>query len=294
MSSSWDPSKESNKFFDAVAATYDRFAGSCMRQVSRHSLTLIPPLHPEAHVLDNACGTALLTRTLLDVYPRVQVNAVDLSPGMIENVQGLISARGWNGQVEASIMDGNELTFQDDAFDVSFTLFGIFFFPDKGANEIYRTLKPGGHAIVTTWENLGWLPLMHAVQEMIEEDAAPFSVSAWSEWSSKDKVEQTLRRGGFGNVQVSRYPALVTGTDLDDLIARLQESWSNIRKDVWGAPEEQVKVRKAMKQVLEANMDKYIVEGDNGMPGVRMDAWVAVAAKQTMHKETNPWRRPDQ
>jgi ubiquinone/menaquinone biosynthesis C-methylase UbiE len=48
-----------------------------------------------------------------------------------------------------------DLTFPDEMFTHSFTNFAIFSLPDneaaRAASHIYRTLKPGGTAAITTW-----------------------------------------------------------------------------------------------------------------------------------------------
>ena len=68
------------------------------------------------------------------------------------------------------VMDGQDSRFQDGLFDINVTNLGIFFFPDpvKGTKEIYRTLKPGGKAAVTTCKFSGMSPVFYAVQEVIQ------------------------------------------------------------------------------------------------------------------------------
>lgn len=65
--------------------------------------------------------------------------------------------QGHKEYVETAGMDGHNLGFDEAMFDISVTLFGLFFFSDpaKGAREIYRTLKPGGTAVVRCWKFVG-------------------------------------------------------------------------------------------------------------------------------------------
>jgi ubiquinone/menaquinone biosynthesis C-methylase UbiE len=63
-------------------------------------------------------------------------------------------SNGWASNVSAAVMSGQDLKFGDSTFDASVANFGIFFFPNlmANANEIRRTLKEGGMAVVTLLE----------------------------------------------------------------------------------------------------------------------------------------------
>lgn len=65
-------------------------------------------------------------------------------------------------------MPGEDLRFPDNHFTHSFTNQGIVFFKDgeKGAKEIYRTLKHGGTAIVTTWKYIPYVSIIQAGQKV--------------------------------------------------------------------------------------------------------------------------------
>ena len=102
-------------------------------------------------VLDNVCGSAVVTDEVLKVCPGAHVHAVDALPGTIGMVTRMIQQRGWEGRIETKVMDGQHLEFDDHFFDSSITNLGIFFFPNPnlGARELCRTLKKRGTAVVT-------------------------------------------------------------------------------------------------------------------------------------------------
>ena len=271
-----------------MAATYDLFAGTCIRFINAYSVTLIPPPNPDTRVLDNACGTGLLTDELLKRYPDVHVNAVDIAPGMLDKLKGLIEEKGWDrrqrqaegkpGGVETAIMDGNDLKFEDDTFDLSFTMFGVFFFPDKGPGEMYRTLKKGGTAVVTSWQSLGWLPIMHEVQKIVKPGEEPLSMGLLEKWYRKETLEETLRGAGFRDVRVVRRESLALAKDVEDMVSLLMIVLMPFREAGWGE-EEKERMPGAIRRLLETKRKELFVETEDGSVGISMVAWVGIATK---------------
>jgi ubiquinone/menaquinone biosynthesis C-methylase UbiE len=90
-----------------------------------------------------------------------EVHATDIAPAMIKIVQ----KKNWSNFC-AEVMDAQCLTFPDNEFTHSFTKFAIMAMPgpDKAAAHIYRTLKPGGTAVITTWKDIGYMVVFHEVQ----------------------------------------------------------------------------------------------------------------------------------
>jgi ubiquinone/menaquinone biosynthesis C-methylase UbiE len=101
-------------------------------------------------VLDVACGPGTLS---LLIHDRArEIHAVDFAPGMLACFDREIARRGL-ANVKTWHMDGQNLAFGDDEFDWAFSIFGLMFFPDRarGFRELWRTLRPGGRAAVTSW-----------------------------------------------------------------------------------------------------------------------------------------------
>src|SRR5690606_27249608 len=67
--------------------------------------------------------------------------------------------------------DGQALPYDNEQFDVAFSLFGLMFFPDRarGFSELYRVLKPGGRALVSSWQLNPDQPIFNAVFETLRE-----------------------------------------------------------------------------------------------------------------------------
>ena len=57
-------------------------------------------------------------------------------------------------QIDTRVMDGQLLDLPDEHFDLSFSTFGLMFFPDwrKGVAELARVTRDGGRAGITVLE----------------------------------------------------------------------------------------------------------------------------------------------
>jgi ubiquinone/menaquinone biosynthesis C-methylase UbiE len=148
----------SKSFHDAHSNTYERMASYCTLNVARQFLsTLSPPISRSSYILDNACGTGIVTSLIKNKYPWARIKSTDLAPGVIEVVQSKIAENKWEG-VETDILDVRGLkTLEDDTFTHVITNFGFSPTPDdlegpgKAAREMYRVLQKGGVCVVTTW-----------------------------------------------------------------------------------------------------------------------------------------------
>ncbi len=84
-----------------------------------------------------------------------QVSAVDFSPVMIKNLQRR-AEQARLAPIDTRVGDGQTLPFSDDTYDGAFSMFGLMFFPDRGAGfrELRRVLRPGRRAVVSSWAPL--------------------------------------------------------------------------------------------------------------------------------------------
>jgi ubiquinone/menaquinone biosynthesis C-methylase UbiE len=144
--------------WDLVSEGYALESANVMLPFARHAISLAQPA-ASAEVLDVATGPGVLA---LELAPRVQrVDAIDFSPAMLAQLELQRRARGIEN-VFARQADGQALPFADASFDAAFSMFGLMFFPDraKGFAELYRTLRPGGVAVVSSWAPVDLSPLM--------------------------------------------------------------------------------------------------------------------------------------
>ncbi|UMO99309.1 class I SAM-dependent methyltransferase [Amycolatopsis sp. EV170708-02-1] len=139
------------RLFDRTAETYDAlgvdffgtFAGELLDRVA---------LLPGERVLDVGCGRgAVLFPAAERVGAGGSVLGIDLSAEMVERTAKDVEARGVNAEI--SLMDAQEPTLPDAAFDVVLASFVVFFLPDPvaGLRSWHRLLAPGGRLGVTTF-----------------------------------------------------------------------------------------------------------------------------------------------
>lgn len=277
------PAINAAEFFDKLSERYERFTGGCTREVAQFLLSHPPVVNSSSIVLDNACGTGIITKDILTDFPasagpRPKIYAVDISSSMISNLDGSAKAKGLvngtDGLMGSSAMDAQELTFPDDMFTHSYTNFGIFFVPDpeKAAGHIYRTLKPGGHAFVTSWSKLGYLPVLQGAQKAVRPDDTPWTVPFAEEWFHEEKLRQVLESGGFEGlkIKIQKKTAFYRGEDLDDLIELLKTSFSEHVTKGWSEEEREKWNQKLREKLTDKEKEEARVE---------MEAFVAVAEK---------------
>jgi ubiquinone/menaquinone biosynthesis C-methylase UbiE len=136
--------------YDQIASTYDAQVegDSWMRRTLwRHYLAIF---RPGDRVLDVACGTGLDAVFL--ARHGIQVTAIDISPGMIEQLHCRATSDAPAGLIDARVLDVEALSdFSPGSFDGIVSAFaGLSTVPDL--REFSRTaatmLRPGGHMLL--------------------------------------------------------------------------------------------------------------------------------------------------
>jgi len=138
------------------AASYDRVAGEFDRLTEWLSAPIamqmieLAHLKPSDCILDVGTGTGLLALQAARFVSGGRVVGVDHSAGMIEQARTKARQLGFHEAVMFCQSDAEQLEFSDKSFDVVFSLYALFHFPNplKALGEMYRVLRPGGHAII--------------------------------------------------------------------------------------------------------------------------------------------------
>ncbi|HLV23781.1 MAG TPA: bifunctional demethylmenaquinone methyltransferase/2-methoxy-6-polyprenyl-1,4-benzoquinol methylase UbiE [Moheibacter sp.] len=100
-------------------------------------------------ILDIATGTGDLAISMAQAT-QAKITGFDLSAGMLEVGKKKIAEQNLNNRIEMIQGDAENMPFADNSFDVITVAFGVRNFEnlEKGLNEIYRVLKPGGKFII--------------------------------------------------------------------------------------------------------------------------------------------------
>ena len=180
--------------FDRAAPSYDRI-GDAYHDHFGARLAETAGIHPEASVLDVACGRGAV---LLPAAVRAGAGGlpvgVDLSPEMIRTAgEALACVLTPAATTELQVMDAERLEFDEDSFDFVLCSFGLFFFPrpTRATAEFLRVLVPGGVVAVSSWtgedERWDWeddlladLDVIHVVPSRVPSTASRTSNSCSS------------------------------------------------------------------------------------------------------------------
>ncbi|CAF9923087.1 hypothetical protein IMSHALPRED_005848 [Imshaugia aleurites] len=288
-----DPSHfPSIAFAGDMAKTYNQRTGGCNITLANHLINLIAPslpppsTTPTLRILDNACGPLVLTTQCLlnphlTSYPSLHISAVDLSPDFIAaNLTTIANSptfhAGGRANVDTAIMDGTSLSFPASTFDLSFTSLGIFAFPDPvaGARELYRTLKPGGVTAATTWKSVGWLPLLHEVEELLRPGQAKTRIAFLEPWCVPGKLAGTLREGGFDRVEEREVEGVAWWEGVEEAAFWMA---ATVRMLVGWGEEEKGGMEGGFRVVLERGGG--VVRREGGRVGIAMVAFAGVGWK---------------
>ncbi len=113
-------------------------------------------------ILDVATGTGDFAISALAVNPK-KITGVDISEGMLEEGRKKIQEQQLTSQIELLYGDSENLPFSNNTFDAVTVAFGVRNFENlqKGLNEIYRVLKPGGTLIVLEFSKPAHFPVKY-------------------------------------------------------------------------------------------------------------------------------------
>ncbi|KAI1264452.1 S-adenosyl-L-methionine-dependent methyltransferase [Xylariaceae sp. FL1019] len=254
----------------AIAPTpdlYEELVADCFVNLAKTSLTFGPPLADGSLVHDNGCGTGAASEAVMAAVGqsvKVSIKATDVDARARSILQKKAEAHSWSIDIE----EGNALELKgihDHEFDLSITNGVLFTLPltriqgrpsnevraeeeregeiyanaIKAVNEIHRTLKPGGTAIINTWK---YVPNLEPVQTASRETRPPGTKvprDGFDVWSDAEFLERIIRKGGFEKIAMHECPVSTTVLEMKRYVAMLWSCVGGAGADSWLASDEE-------------------------------------------------------
>jgi SAM-dependent methyltransferase len=153
-----DPVARVRATFEAIADDYDQSGVPFFGPTAEGLVEALEPRLGD-RVLDIGCGrgaaTSLLARAVL---PAGAVDAIDISPAMVEHTRAFLAAQGYDARAE--VMDAVDPALPPASYDLIASSLVLFFLPDPAAAlaRWVDLLAPGGRIGLATFgeEHPAW------------------------------------------------------------------------------------------------------------------------------------------
>ncbi len=142
--------------YDRIAEGYAAYWAPVHRAASLRLLDEVGPGATSARlrIADVGCGTGVLAIEAATRWPAAEVDATDISTGMLAVAARAVAAAGPVGaRVHLSHAPADRLPFPDESFDVALAAFVLQLVPSRprALREIRRVLKRGGRLAYVGW-----------------------------------------------------------------------------------------------------------------------------------------------
>ncbi|KAF5583561.1 ubiquinone menaquinone biosynthesis methyltransferase ubiE [Fusarium pseudocircinatum] len=272
------PKLTPTEHFNKIAEKYESTTGGATRELAHHAISSIAALKPltsESKILDNACGTGIVTDIILKSGIKPEIHAVDVAENMISIARNRFSS---HPNVHTAVMSGEELAFPDETFTHSITNLGLMYFNDahKGAREIARTLKPDGVAVVTGWTVMGHIEIIQEVQAQIRPDDTPFKPPVPDIWLDPEHTKAVLLSAGL-DVTSTPIDVYLGGETADGVADLLFHGFGSKVFPSWSV-EEQQKGAEVMKKIVRERVVPFTRPSGSGV-GIKVSGTIFVVRK---------------
>jgi ubiquinone/menaquinone biosynthesis C-methylase UbiE len=147
--------------FNAVSSRYDenRFFA-----ISASKMAELVPLSGLTNVLDVSTGTGFVAIEVAKKYRLANIEAIDLSVGMLEQAKKKAQEEGLDN-ITFKHCDVDNIAYPDGLFDMVTCGYALFFYPEMESTyqALCRTIKPGGVLIFSSFTKEAFNPYAEPV-----------------------------------------------------------------------------------------------------------------------------------
>jgi ubiquinone/menaquinone biosynthesis C-methylase UbiE len=194
------------QFEKTIPKVYEQYLGPYLYEPYSKYVTNRIIGNPQT-VLEIGVGSGRLTNHLVKKLSKeAKLTAIDINPNMLDIAQHKVNA----ANVKFEVADAQELPFLDNSFDLVICQFSFMFLPNKqkGFNEAWRVLKPGGQFLFITWDKAENNITVHISQQTILQflQVAPpaYFGKAYSAMNNPDELLNYTKYAGFENGKVEK------------------------------------------------------------------------------------------
>lgn len=269
---------------------FSKFASIYVRQTGHSTLNILAdvitenvqtsahPVGPDSVVHDTAAGPGIGAAALVACLPKDQLPKEML---VSDNVAMMVSAARESlvasplPHVDCKEVDSQDLSsVPDNYFTHSIDNFSIFTFvrPTDAVRETYRTLRPGGLAVVTCWRRFAPMFIVHAAQKKIRPDL-PLMPTPSPEFYEEGVLQKVVEESGFAKNNITMVDKVLV-VDTDENIAGLIMLMSGPMMS---------KAREGYTEEEEArwvgSVSQSVKEEVEQFGGIRFEAYILLATK---------------
>ncbi|QJW89863.1 class I SAM-dependent methyltransferase [Spirosoma taeanense] len=219
-------------------------------------------------VLDIAAGAGEQSiTTARRVGPSGYVLATDISSNILDYAKQMAQQAGLNN-VKTQVMDGENLTLDDETFDAVISRVGLIYFPDqqRALKEMLRVLKPGGKVAAIVYSTPDKNKFFSVPVSIIRNRAklppplpgqpGPFSLGA------EGVLEQAFTHAGFSNVRTERIDSPLQLSSASECVKFEKESFGALHQMMSSLSDAE---KASVWEEIEQELQKF--ETENGFEG---------------------------
>ena len=196
--------KDGFQLSGSAAQMYEEQKVPAMFGPLAHATLAVHEVTPDDIVLDVACGTGIVARTIRDrVGTQPKVTGIDLNEGMIATARDVCAS----DEITADfyVCDATATHFDDGEFTFVICQQGLQYFPDEDAAlaELQRVATHGARFVFTVWSRPSPLivALANSIRIHVGDDLANQSLAPFS-WAGAETIINRMRSAGYIDINL--------------------------------------------------------------------------------------------
>jgi len=191
--------------FDNVSDRYDE---NRFFSISAKGMVEFLPVDGVTKILDVSSGTGIVAMELAEKYSHAQIDAIDLSQGMLQIAQTKAEKNGINN-IKFIQCDAECLPYEKATFDIITCGYGLFFYPEMESTyqALCKIIEHGGMFIFSSFTSDAFSPYADVFFERLEKD---YKIEAPKALRERLKTTQQIEELALSSkpleVEVKYYP----------------------------------------------------------------------------------------